>query len=97
MAEVRVQGLTRLDSLDLKRQFPDAVIAFEEADSADPWHGELATVAVVTITLAGLNALANWLLKDRRKQEVVKTVVITDADRDNPDQAVREHQPAGGG
>jgi mannitol/fructose-specific phosphotransferase system IIA component (Ntr-type) len=55
------------------------VIAFEEADSADPWHGELATVAVVTITLAGLNALANWLLKDRRKQEVVKTVVITDA------------------
>ena len=36
-------------------------------------------IAALFVSAAGLNALANWLLKDRRKQEVVKTVVITDA------------------
>jgi hypothetical protein len=57
---VRVFGLNRLDSLELKKQFPDAQINFEPGATKDPQHGELATAAVIALTVAGIHALAAW-------------------------------------
>jgi hypothetical protein len=77
---IRVPGLTRLDSLDLRRQFPDAAITFDEGTATDQEHGELVTVAVIGLTLVGLRALAAWLLKNRRGAVIEKTVVVTHGD-----------------
>jgi hypothetical protein len=80
MNTVRVVGMSRLESLDLKRQFPDAAISFEASPTKDPQLGELATVAVVVVTLAGLKLLAAWLSKNRKNNEIMKTVEVVSAD-----------------
>lgn len=80
MDTVRVVGLSRLDSLDLKKQFPDAVVSFESSPTKDPQLGELATVAVVMVSLAGLKLLAAWLSKNRKNNEITKTVEIVSPD-----------------
>src|SRR5438477_11163598 len=80
MDSIRVPGLTRLDRLDLQRQFPEVMIGFEEAPEPGAEHGELVTVAVIGLTVVGLRALAAWLLKNRRGAEIEKTVQVTTAD-----------------
>jgi hypothetical protein len=80
MEYVRVAGLSRLDGLDLGQRFPDASITFEDAVLEDPQHGELASVAVVAISVAGLQALAAWLLKNRRAHHIEHTVEVVAAD-----------------
>jgi len=77
---IRIFGLSRLDSLDLKKKFPDARITFEPGTTKDPQHGELVTVALVALTVAGLNVLAAVLLKDRNRGKIEKTIEIINAD-----------------
>ena len=89
MTSIRVAGFRRLDSLDLKRQYPDASIEFEDADIDDPTHGELATVAVVAVSLAGLQVLAAWLLKNRKGTVIEKTVEIVNADGSKRTETIR--------
>jgi hypothetical protein len=66
MDTIRVMGLTRLDGLELKDTVPDADLKFEQASGNDEQHGELATWAIVVLTLAGLKLLAVWLMKNSR-------------------------------
>ena len=80
MDHIRVFGLSRLDRLDLKKQYPEATITVETAAARDPQHGELATVAVVALTTVGLQALAAWLLKNRETKKIEKTIEIINAD-----------------
>ena len=80
MDNIRVFGLSRLDSLALKKQFPDAMITFEAAPSKDPQHGELATVAVVALTMSGLQVLGAWLLKNRETKKIEKTIEVISSD-----------------
>src|SRR5215472_2965150 len=77
---IRIFGLSRLDSLDLKKQFPDAEIVFEAGATKDPHHGELATAALVAVSLAGLQALAAWLLKNRKGNRIQKVVEVVKPD-----------------
>ena len=77
MDEIRVLGLTRLESLDLKREFPDADIRFETAPTKDQESGELATVAVIILALAGIKALAAWLLKHQKHGKISHYVTVT--------------------
>src|SRR3954470_5994119 len=77
---VRVAGLTRLDALDLGQRYPEVSIDFEDAVLDEAQHGELATMAVVAISVAGLQALAGWLLKNRRSQRIEHTIEVVGAD-----------------
>jgi hypothetical protein len=77
---IRVFDLSRLDSLDLKKQYPDAQITFEPGATKDPQHGELATAALIALTVAGLNVLASWLLKNRKRSKIEKTIEIISPD-----------------
>jgi len=77
---IRVLGLSRLDTLDLKKQFPEAVITFEAGSTKDPQHGELATAAIVVLTVAGIQALAAWLLKNRKGTKIEKVIEVTNPD-----------------
>ena len=79
MERLRVFGLSRLDSLDLKKRFPDASITFEPGATRDPQHGELATAAVVGLTTGGVQAVAAWLLKNQQGRRIEKTIEIVDA------------------
>lgn len=85
MTGIRVEGLRRLDAMALKKKFPDASIEFVDADIEDPSHGELATAAVVAISIAGLQVLATWLLKNRKGSVIEKTIEIV-----NPDGSTRK-------
>ncbi|MBI3867374.1 MAG: hypothetical protein HY299_02500 [Verrucomicrobia bacterium] len=78
MDNVRIPGLSRLDSLDLKKRFPKAEIAFEPTTGSDAAHGELAAIALVALTVVGVQALAAWLMKNRKKNRIEKTVEIVD-------------------
>src|SRR5260370_14605611 len=80
MDSVRVFGLSRLDSLDLKSRFPDAAITFEPKATEDPQHGELTTAALVAVTVAGIQALAAWLLMHRKNSRIEQTVGIAGPD-----------------
>ena len=77
---IRVPGLTRLDVLELKEAFPEAKVSFEKTGGTDVKQGELATVAVITLSAIGLKMLAAWLLKSRTTDVVEKTIEIVNAD-----------------
>lgn len=77
---IRVPGLSRLDGLDLQKKYPKADIAVEAVVRTDTQHGELATVGVVVITVAGLYALGSWLLKNRKSKKIERTVEIVKPD-----------------
>jgi hypothetical protein len=74
--KIRVVGLTRLDALELAADHPDAEVTFEESEPQDAQHGELATAALIALTVAGLQVLAAWLVKDRKKGRVEHTIEI---------------------
>jgi hypothetical protein len=76
MDKIRVFGLTRLESLELKKQFPEAEITFEPVATKDPQHGELATAALIAVTIVGLHALTAWLVKNRKSSHIEKVVEI---------------------
>jgi hypothetical protein len=78
METIRVPGLTRLESLELKKRFPDAKITFDSSSGSDEAPGELLTVGLIAITLAGINALAAYFVMDTRKGRVEKTVEVVD-------------------
>jgi hypothetical protein len=46
----------------------------------DPQHGELATAALIAVTLAGLQALAAWLLKNRKGTRIEKNIEVINPD-----------------
>jgi hypothetical protein len=79
MNTIRVMGLTRLDGLELKKKVPDADLKFETATAGDAKHGELATWAIVLLTLAGLKLLAAWLMKDNTHGKISHTIVQTNS------------------
>ncbi len=78
-ARVRIQGLNRLESLELKKAFPGLEVDFETGKTSETEHGELATVAIIVLTLAGIQALASWMMKDRRNNVIEKSVEVVDA------------------
>ena len=80
MTEILVDGLRRIDAMQLDKVHPGAEISFPEQDITDSEHGELATAAVVAVTLAGLQVLASWLMKNRKGTHVTKTLEVVDAD-----------------
>jgi hypothetical protein len=80
MKNIRVFGLSRLDSLDLKKQFPQANISFESTETHEPQHGELATAAVIALSMAGIQVLGAWLLKSSKGKRIEKTLEIVNAD-----------------
>jgi hypothetical protein len=80
MDSVRVVGLTHLEGLELKKHHPEASISFEPGAASGPQHGELATAALIALTVAGLNVLAVWLLKNREAGKIEHTLEIVGAD-----------------
>lgn len=80
MDKIRIFGLGRLEKLELQRQFPEAEIAFEAGATKDPQHGELATAALVVVSIAGLQVLAAWLVKNNKKKRIEKVVEIVKSD-----------------
>jgi hypothetical protein len=80
VTELRVSGLTRLESLDLRRRFPDLEITFDETPGGDAKHGELVTIAVLALGVTGVKALAAWIMKDRSSATVEKTIEIVEDD-----------------
>jgi len=79
MDTIRVMGLTRLDGLELKKKVPNADLKFEPASGGDAKHGELATWAVVMLTLAGLKLLAAWLMKDQKHVKISHEITQTNS------------------
>ena len=81
MDHIRVSGISRLDGLVLKKQFPDATITFEGPDIQDSQHGELmTTAALIGLSVIGLRLLATWLLKTNKSNRIEKTIEIVKAD-----------------
>lgn len=76
---VRIQGLSRLESLELKKAFPGLEVDFETGRTSETEHGELTTVAIIVLTLAGIQALASWMMKDRKNNVIEKRVEVVDA------------------
>lgn len=79
METVRIPGLSRLDSLELKKRFPDAKITFDSSSGSDEAPGELLTIGLIALTLAGINALAAYFVMDTKKGRVEKTVEVVDS------------------
>jgi hypothetical protein len=79
LQQIRVFGLSRLETLDLKKQFPEAEITFESAGS-DVHQAELVTAALVGVSLIGLQALAAWLMKNREQERIEKTIEVVQPD-----------------
>jgi hypothetical protein len=80
MEQFRIVGMSRLDGLDLQAEFPDSDIEFEDASLTDPDHGELVTLAVIAVTVAGIHALAAWMLKNRKQARIDRSVEIVAPD-----------------
>lgn len=79
-AEIHVQGLTKLDQLELQQGLAPGVIRFEEERLPGGKHGELLTTAVIVATVLGIRALGAWLLKTRTNNRIAKTVELVAAD-----------------
>jgi len=76
METLRIPGLSRLEGLELKKRFPDADISFDSSSGSDEVPGELLTMGVIVLTLAGLKALAAYLTMDKRTGRIERTVEI---------------------
>jgi hypothetical protein len=76
MDTIRIMGLTRLDGMELKKTVPDADLKFEQASGKDAQHGELATWAIVVLTLAGLKLLAAWLMKNSKSGLIEHNITL---------------------
>lgn len=77
---IRVQGLDKLDQLELDEQFEPGAVQFEESAMTDGKHGELVTTAIVVVSVLGLKVLAAWLMKNRSGEKLRKTIEIVNAD-----------------
>jgi len=73
---VRIPGLTRLEGLELKKRFPQASITFDSTSGSDEAPGELATIALITLTAMGIQALAAYFLMDQKKGRIERTVEV---------------------
>jgi hypothetical protein len=89
VSKIHVSGLTRLESLDLRRRFPDLEITFDETPGGDAKHGELVAVAVLALSITGVRALAAWMMKDRSSATVEKTIEIVEANGDRRTETLR--------
>jgi 2-methylaconitate cis-trans-isomerase PrpF len=78
MAEltVRLEGLTKLDVLEIERR-PD--VRFEEATIPDGSHGEV-TVFAAIFAMSALATLAAYLLRKVNNESFSEVVVITHPD-----------------
>ena len=75
---IRIPGLTKLDKLELSDLLDSDSISFEDQPLPGGKHGELATTAVIIISVAALQALTYWILKARKGMSFRKTVEIVD-------------------
>ncbi len=80
MSSIRIEGMTRLEAMTLEQEYPGAEIAFEEQRMSEPLHGELATVALVTVSIIGLKLLAAYLLKHRSGATIKHRIDIVESD-----------------
>ena len=71
-----IPGLDRLDRLALVGQFQSDEIGFEDIPLSGGRHGELVTAAVIVGTLAAINALAAYLLKDRDRGTLRRSIIV---------------------
>lgn len=78
-AQIRIPGLQKLDILEMSEQFPLDGVTFADEAMADGKHGELATTAVIVLTVITIKALAAWLLKGRTRNRIRKTIEVVDA------------------
>jgi len=60
-----IPRLSRIDRLELLEEFKPGEIRFEDEQPANGTFGEPITLAVVVCTLATINALTAYLLKDK--------------------------------
>ncbi len=77
---IRVPGMTRLDRLEIGHELGADAVRFEEEALPDGQHGELATTAIVVVTVLSLKVLASWLIKNRTSNKIRKTIEIVGAD-----------------
>jgi hypothetical protein len=71
-----IPGLDRIDRLALAGQFEDNQIRFEDKPPLSGKHGELITAAVIVVSLAALRVLAGYLLKDRDRGKLKRTILV---------------------
>lgn len=83
-----IPGLDRIDRLALVGQFKSDEISFEDKPSSSGRHGELITAAVIVGTLAAINGLAAYLLKDRDSGRLKRTIVVRLADGSEREETV---------
>jgi hypothetical protein len=84
---LKIQGLTRLDQLELKAELEKQGVSSSDFQSESQKidrdkHGELATVsaAIVIVSLAAIKAITVWLSKRRQT-----TTIVFSAKRTKPD------------
>jgi hypothetical protein len=78
-SKLRLDGLTRLDLLELKRLAPAGAIEEEQPNSSDE-HGEPLTIGIITVSAAALSALSVWLVTPHDKKSFTRSVEIIEAD-----------------
>jgi hypothetical protein len=78
--EIRLSGVAKLDRMELEADAAGAKVRFEDETLPDGQHGELATTAIITVSVLGLKLLAAWLMKDRDTTRIRRTVETVDRD-----------------
>ena len=71
-----IPGLDRIDRLALVGEFKSDEIRFEDKPSSSGRHGELITAAVIVGTLTAIKVLAAYLLKDRDRGKLKRTIIV---------------------
>jgi hypothetical protein len=76
---LHVQGLSKLDRMELAADFKNAPVRFQDEKLPDGQHGELGSTAVIALSLVGLKLLAAWLVKNRKKGRIRRSIEIVKA------------------
>lgn len=75
--ELSISGVTRLDTLELKKQLGESMRGAENGISMDDNHGILGTTtAIVVVSLAALRVLAVHLARKHERQSFAYTVDV---------------------
>ncbi len=77
---IHITGLSKLDYHELQHEFKGADIEFKDEAMPGGKHGELVTTAVIIISIAAVKLLGAWLLKNRDRNRIRRTIEIVDKD-----------------
>lgn len=77
--KIRISGLPKLDVLEMSDEFPKDSVSLANERMPGAEHGELATTAIIVVSALTIKALATWLMKNRKKNRITKTIEIIDA------------------